>query len=203
MKKIITVVSSCLLFLCPLAAQNSMDGVIMPDKPDTKPYVDYSKKVSGFWAGVDVSSGASIHIDNAYKTSVTTNLNAVFGYRFNSFCQLGLGAGVKVYALQQDRIDPKNDGNIISVPVFFNVRGVMMNPRSREVVPCWSLDAGYAFFDGVYVAPTIGIRVGSLERHHFLAGVGYVLQGSEVCKTDGTHAPGYTHSIQLKLGYQF
>lgn len=202
MKKFIFIIAFLALSLFPLAAQNNMDGVIMPDRPDTKPYVDYSKSESGFWAGVDFSTGASVHIDHSYKTSVTSNVNAVLGYRFNSFLQLGVGAGVKIYDLQQDRIDPVH-GNIVSVPVFLNVRGVMMNPKSRGAVPCWGVDAGYAFFDGLYFAPTVGVRVGSLERHHFLAGVGYVLQGAETRKVDGTHAQGYLHSIQIKLGYQF
>ena len=202
MRRIATFLTLVLSSLA-LCAQNLPDGVILPDKPNTEPYVDYSTKENGFWAGVDILNGTTLHIDKDYRTSVTSSVHAIAGYRFNSYAQIGLGLGVKIYGLQQDRIDPRHDGNIISVPFFFNARGVMMNPRSRVVLPCWSFDIGYAFFDGLYVSPTLGVRIGGLERHHFVAGVAYVLQGAEVARNNGTHAPGYLHSLQLKLGYQF
>ncbi|MCQ2153078.1 MAG: hypothetical protein MJY44_00680 [Bacteroidales bacterium] len=203
MKRVVSILSLLLFGCLFLGAQNLPEGVVMPDAPGTAPYVDYRSKVSGFWAGVDVGSGVSLNVDPAYKASVTADVHAVAGYRFNSFIMVGVGAGVKVYALPGSRVDAKYPGNIVSIPVFLNARGVMMNPRSRVVLPCWSMDAGYSFFDGVYVSPMLGIRVGSAERHHFVAGLAYVLQGAEVHTTVDGSAPGYVHSLQLKLGYQF
>lgn len=181
----------------------AQEGVIMPDKPKNGKYVDYSAKEKGFWAGVDLSSGATIHIDDSYQSSVTSDIHFVAGYRYNCYLQAGIGVGAKIYALQRDRIDAKYPNNRVSIPLYADVRGVIINPVGREVVPCWSFDIGYSFFDGFYMSPTIGIRVGGLERHHFLAGLSYVLQGAQLVRTGGSTAPGYLHSVELKLGYQF
>lgn len=202
MKKFFLISAMLLCGFSFLKAQNLPEGVIMPDRPKTKAYVDYSWKESGFWAGLDLASGASVNVDPKYATAVTTDIHAVAGYRFNSFIMIGAGVGAKIYAPSGNRVDAKYPGNIVSIPVFFNARGVMIDPRSRVTLPCWSLDLGYSFFDGIYVSPMLGVRVGGGERHHFIAGLAYVLQGADLRFGDA-YQKGYLHSIQLKLAYQF
>ena len=177
-----------------LLAQNLPEGVIMPDKPNYAPYVDYNQKESGFWAGLDLGAAVSLNVDQKKIPSVTSGLRAVAGYRFNSFIMIGAGAGVNVYALEGNRVDSKHSGNRLSFPVFFNARGVMMSPRSRVTLPCWSMDIGYSFLDGFYLSPMLGIRVGGTERNHFIAGLAYALQGADL-KVEGTTSPGFLHSV--------
>lgn len=192
------------LLMCPLCLfAGEPEGVIMPGKPDRKPYVDYSVKKQGFWAAAELGAGPSIHITPGFKSSLATEVDLTGGYRFNQYCQVGLGVGVRYYLSASDRVDVKAPDRRTAFPIYANARGVMIDSHARGVVPYWSASAGYTVFDGVFFSPTIGIRVGTMERHHFLVGLSYVLQQTCVVKSDATRLDGVLNSVQLKLGYQF
>lgn len=174
-----------------------------------KRYVDYTAKESGFWGAVELGGGLNLHIDGKYDSSVMTDLCLTGGYRFNKFIQAGVGAGVRYYISGNDRVyvrDRKPDPDVkVSFPVYANFRGIFVDDHARSTVPYWSANVGYTINDGFSFAPTVGFRFGSLERNHFLLGVGYSLQCVSVL--DEEAGSGYKNlvlnAVTLKLGYQF
>lgn len=174
-----------------------------------KRYVDYTAKESGFWGAVELGEGVNLHIDGRYDSSFMTDLCFTGGYRFNKFIQAGAGAGVRYYVSGNDRVyvrDGKPDSDVrISFPVYANFRGIFIDDHARTTVPYWSANVGYTINDGFSFAPTVGFRFGSLERNHFLAGVGYSLQCVNVL--DGESGTDYKNiilnALTIKLGYQF
>lgn len=185
-----------------------VDGARNPLKNSAK-YVDYVSAEKGFWGAVEIGTGANIHITSDYRSSYMADVTFVGGYRINKFFQFGLGAGVRRYFSGNDRIyvsGKKMDPSIkLAFPVFFNVRGLVMDNLSRTVVPYWSANIGYTIFDGFYFAPSVGIRIGSTERHHIIVGVGYALQ--HVNAYDLNNVADYRglalNAATLKIGYQF
>ena len=174
-----------------------------------KRYVDYTAKESGFWGAVELGGGLNLHIDGRYDSSVMTDLCLTGGYRFNKFIQAGVGAGVRYYISGNDRVyvrDRKPDPDVkVSFPVYANFRGIFVDDHARSTVPYWSANVGYTINDGFSFAPTVGFRFGSLERNHFLLGLGYSLQCVSVL--DKEAGSGYKNlvlnAVTLKLGYQF
>lgn len=196
--------TAVILFLSTLLSfAGNNDEVIMPDMPKHKKYVDLSRQEKGFWCAVDLAAGPSLSLDKGHKPSWAGDALFTFGYRVNNFIQAGLGCGIRYYFEEGTRTNAKNL-KPVSIPLFANVRGVMMEPRGHVVVPFWSMNVGYAVFDGFYLSPTVGIRVGSMERSHFTAGIAYVLQGASTKNNDDSvKSNGILNSLQLKLGYQF
>ena len=153
---------------------SDIDNEAIPYVDNGKPYVDYIALDKGFWAAVEVGSGVNIHITNDYKSSIPTELTFTGGYRYSKFFQIGAGIGVRYYFSGDDRVcvrnrKPKTDIKV-AFPLFVNARGLIIDDRSRSTVPYWSANLGYTINDGFYFSPSIGLRMGSLNRNHFLIG---------------------------------
>ncbi|MBO4447697.1 MAG: hypothetical protein J5764_06190 [Bacteroidales bacterium] len=191
---------------------NSPDEVI-PAVKDQSAYVDYSDKETGFWAAAEVGAGVAFDVVPGYgapaRFPIEIDLSA--GYRFNPYIQVGGGVGVvpMIGGARHYYPFPNLDGEYVQkspvyVPIFLCARGVMINPRSRSLVPYWSFNGGYAINGGAYLSPTVGLRIGSLERHHFLVGLSYVgLVGTDLISPIDEIFSTSTHAFMLKVGYQF
>lgn len=186
-----------------------VDGTQNFPKNNSAAYVDYFSVEKGFWGAVEVGAGANIHITSDYQSSYMADITFTGGYRVNKFFQFGLGAGVRRYFSGNDRVyvsDKEMNPSIkLAFPVFFNVRGLVMDNLSRTAVPYWSANIGYTIFDGFYFAPSVGIRIGSTERHHILVGVGYALQHVNAYDLDDMtdYRRLALNAATLKIGYQF
>lgn len=172
-------------------------------------YIDYATRTSGFWGSIELGAGANIHATHKYKSSFPTEILLTGGYRLNKFFQSGLGFGARYYFGGNDRVYVK-DGKAIqnvrlSFPLFANFRGILIDDLSRTTVPYWSANIGYTFNDGFYFAPSLGLRIGSLERHHFIISLGYSLQRTYAIEEgrDTSYKAIVLNAATLKFGYQF
>ena len=196
------------------------DGMMRIPSVRGKAYVDYTIKERGFWGAVELSAGVNVHIVEKYKSSFPLEATFIGGYRVNEYFQIGVGAGVRQYVGGNDRIfvgkNNEYDHRIkVAFPLFANIRGLFIDNRSRTVLPYWSANIGYTIYDGFYLSPSAGLRIGSMERNHFTMGIGYSLQsvkGLNMPK-DSIGRPGEAvtptvqnkilHAVVLKCGYQF
>lgn len=190
-------------------------------------FSDPARRTRGFWAGIELSGGASVSPD--YNSMYPVELAVIPGYRFSEFFAVGVGFGFRYYFhnanMRYDRefrpyfsvgIDPgkelvSEDNYAWAFPIYLDLRGNFLSSKSRRVVPYWSLDAGYTINDGVFVSPTLGLRIGDRVRHHFVIGINYLGQDADLKAPALDSRPGlgdgherrFFHTLRLKLGYQF
>ena len=170
---------------------NRMDkGVPQDPYAPKSPYKDYTGVKSGFWWGAGVSVGVGIPYQEALRACAPVEADFALGYRLNEFFQIGVGFGYRYYIKGENYKyrdkDMYSGFKNMSLPLFGTVSGSMMPGRSRNVVPCWEVEGGYAFGEGYKVggffSPSIGLKFGPLERHHFVLTLGYLLQSTYVHK---------------------
>lgn len=170
-----------LAFLCivslPVFAQER--NITLPEKPNRPEYVDYSSLEKGFFGAVQLSPTLAMDKDDN-KTAIY-QVDLIAGYRFGEFLRLGAGVSPRI-------------GEMKNLPIYVDLRGGFISQRSRMCVPYWSIDVGYTLNQGIYLAPTAGIRVGGL-RHDFVLGIGYFFQGVQ-------DASDFNCAV-LRLGYEF
>ena len=172
---------------------NRMDKGV-PQNPDApkSPYKDFTGVKSGFWWGAGISVGVGIPYQDPLKACAPIEADFALGYRLNEFFQVGVGFGYRYYINTingKERYkfhDKRLYGGFrdMSLPLFGTLSGSMMPGRSRNVVPCWEVEGGYAFGEGYKVggffSPSIGLKFGPLERHHFVLTLGYLLQDTYI-----------------------
>lgn len=191
--------------LCALAASLTLMAQVptVPSAPNVNKgkYTDYTIQEKGFWWGGELLTGV-LFSPWSYSKSIYAPLQAqvVLGYRFNEFIQIGGGIGFRYYF--NDDIAHDGFNTSIGIPLFVDARGLIISGQSRTVVPCWSFDLGYTIGDGMMASPMIGLRFGSGERHHFIAGLAYLAQMALV-ETDFGPYNRMMHGITLKLAYEF
>jgi len=185
--------------LCALLGSLALFAQVptVPSEPSVhkRNYTDFTIQERGFWWGGEVLGGV---LANQLSVYGPIQAQVLAGYRFNEFFQLGGGVGVRYYINNTYRASRSG----VAVPLFLDLRGVMISGDSRFVVPCWSLDVGYAFNDGVMFSPMIGLRFGDEVRHHFILGIAYVGQES-LFNVEGIMLRGFLHGALLKLAYEF
>lgn len=200
--------------------------VDVPEAPRSR-FRDPAIRTRGFWAGIELSGGASVSPD--YNSLYPVELALIPGYRFSEFFAVGVGFGFRYYFrnanMRYDRefaqsfvagIEPgktllRDDNYAWAFPIYLDLRGNFLSSKSRRVVPYWSLDAGYTINDGVFVSPTLGLRIGDRWRHHFLIGISYLGQDADLKAPALDSRPGlgdgherrFIHALRLRLGYQF
>ena len=197
MKKVI------LTSLCVLLGSLSLLAQVptVPQAPNVHKksnYTDCTLQENGFWWGGEVLGGVLAHSRSLYGP---LQAQVVAGYRFNEFIQIGGGVGVRYY-LNDDRY--RFSKSRVSVPIFVDARGLIISGQSRTVVPCWSMDLGWAIGDGFMASPMIGLRIGSGIRHHFIVGLAYL--GQQTWLYDDYYdvaRVGFMNGVMLKLAYEF
>ena len=178
-------------------------------------YHDYTDYTRGFWGAAEFSFGASLNRAEYLGSVVPLEVSVTGGYRLSEFLQLGVGLGIRLYINNQQARRYVNEYGDTSnrpwaFPVYLNARGLFYSGQSRTVVPYWSASLGYTINDGFMFSPTVGIRIGSLTRHHVLVGLGYTAQGSRLKQPgDDPENKVFPYKrkclslLQFKLGYQF
>lgn len=188
---------------------NGQEAERLPQAPQSR-YRDYSSAEKGFWAAAELAGGITVDHDSAIDMAYPVDLTFTFGYRFSEYLQVGVGAGFRYYVENSNariyRSGDKYEDYEWAFPIYGNLRGVFLSGQSRRVVPYWSVSVGHTINDGFMASPTLGLRFGAMERHHFLLGLSYTAQQTRLHRAvDGGPISqfGCLHILQLKLGYQF
>lgn len=199
--------------------------VDVPEAPRSR-FRDPARRTRGFWAGIELSGGASVSPD--FNSMYPVELAVIPGYRFSEFFAAGVGFGFRYYfrnanmrydrefgyapgSGEPGRVLLSDDNYAWAFPLYLDLRGNFLSSKSRRAVPYWSFDAGYTINDGVFVSPTLGLRIGDRVRHHFLIGISYLGQDADLKVPALDSRPGlgdgherrFIHALRLRLGYQF
>lgn len=176
--------------------------IIAPEASKKAKYTDFSTQEKGWYCGVDFSGAATV--SRTIPVMGDLELSFTNGYRFNEYIKVGLGVGIRTYlgADSPEQRDSDLEGNWV-IPLFANVRGDFLPQGQRMFTPYWSVDAGYAFGDGFFYAPTVGVKFGGI-RNSFLLGITYM--GQMMDKTpsgDSSSSSFYTNFLCARIGYEF
>ncbi len=187
---------------------NGEQLAITPEVGKSIRYTDFSESDKGYWASVDLGLGVALDKYNKNSTApaLPIDLNVTMGYRFNEFLMIGIGGGVRYYAIQDDlrfNHEMDNEDFAWAFPLYGQLRGAFISGKSRSVVPYWQFSAGHTFNDGLMLQPVLGLRFGTETRHHFTLALSYTAQQGWKYQGVETLKNGYLHLMQLKLGYQF
>ena len=180
----------------------------IPDAPKKSNFVRYGEREKGYWASVDLGLGVALdrYAKNNTSPAIPIDLNVAMGYRFNEFIMVGLGAGVRYYAHQDDlryHNQEKNRNYAWSFPLYAQLRGAFISGHTRSMVPYWQLSAGYTVNDWVMIQPALGLRFGAATRHHFTLSLSYTAQqGYKYCE-ETLAGKKFLNLVQIRLGYQF
>lgn len=200
-RKVIT----ALMIICTLSPSFSQDKVVkrLPEikKKKVDQYHNYAEYQTGFFCAAELAGGYSCRLEKSNFGFL--ELDAVGGYRFNEYLNVGAGIGARYYFAN----------NLIRYstakwagPMFIDVRGQFIPHQFRNYVPYYSFDIGATIRDGFMLRPTLGLRIGE-PRSAFLIGISYTGQNltSFQCDELGKKMKKnrFVSFITLKVGYQF
>ncbi len=142
---------------------------------------------------VATTVGTAIPMDSPSVVPITWQ---VLGYYHpTERWSVGVGAGLSFYEK-------------LIVPVYGDVRYQI--GRTRKITPHIEMAAGYGFFGGLYLNPSVGIRYTLGKRLRLQLSAGYEMQPLERRKS---HTDSYFHSefaeklnhngISIKVGVEF
>ena len=182
-----------MLIPASLMGQAKHSGYVLPDEPKRAKYIDFPSLDKGLWFAVQVTGAAAFcNVGNG----AISQLDLVAGYRFGEFLKLGLGVSPQFSIGSAGSIPFHGINNSpTALPVYLDLRGNIISQESRMAVPYWNLDAGYSFGEGLYLSPTVGVRVGQ-PRNNFIAGLTYIFQNVAVYGTSFS-------AVGIRLGYEF
>ena len=184
------------LLLFSLTPKSFAQVVHLPQEAKTQKFRDYSLEESGFWFAIEGTAASSIILN--HRNVQRAILSFTGGYRINEFFRIGAGLGGNCYFLGNK--DVRGDENMFTMPVYLDLRGSITSQEVRTIAPYWSFDIGANLGDGFFVSPTIGFRFGE-KRNSFLLGFSYTI--GKMNTTFDDIYPSTTHSLGLKLGYEF
>lgn len=188
MKKIMLAI----LLLSGVAFTAVAQDVVLPERPKTKAYVDYSHKDTGFW--ITAGANASLMFSDG-KSSFFPGIDVVAGYRFGDFLRLGAGVNHKMFST---KTSDANQKNFVDVSIYADVRGNFLPQEHRNFSPYWSFDLGYTMgSNGLYMCPALGLKFGQM-RNDFTIALCYILQHQTV--SDGA---AIENGLGLKIAYEF
>ena len=176
----------------------------LPERPNRPAYVDHSLEETGFWCAVEAYAASGVVPD--YTNAQRAAGQFTCGYMVNEFLKLGVGVGANCYFNNNNKV--RKPDNKWTIPVYFDIRGNLVTQEVRNLVPYWSLDLGYAAYDGVFFQPTLGIRIGE-RRDSWLIGFSYIFQQLDNLKGKDSHGnekdlfPKNGSFLALKIGYEF
>ena len=116
----------------------------------------------------------------------------------SDYVRVGVGIGGRYYGGNHDF--RANSGEF-SVPIYANVRGNFIPTEYRKVVPYYSFDLGGALRDGVFLRPTIGLRIGE-PRAAFLIGISYLGQSTKMWKDDPNKVDNDKKALTFSVMYE-
>lgn len=164
-------------------------------------YHNYAENQTGFFCAAELAGGYSCRLEKSNFGFL--ELDAVGGYRFNEYLNVGAGMGARYYFAN----------NLIRYstakwagPMFIDVRGQFIPHQFRNFVPYYSFDIGGTIRDGFMLRPTLGLRIGE-PRSAFIVGISYTGQDLTSFRRDELGQKMKTNKfvsfITLKVGYQF
>lgn len=191
MRKI--VLTLALLLPLALGAQEHT-GYNLPEAPTNRArYIDFPSLDTGLWFAAQLTPAFGF---SQSSSGPLFQLDLVAGYRFNEFLKLGLGLSPRFNPIDSAGFPFSGvGGSPVSLPIYLDVRGNMISQESRMVVPYWNVDAGYSLMDGIYLSPTVGVRVGPM-RNNFIVGLTYIFQN--VASWNESYS-----AVGLRLGFEF
>lgn len=200
MKKIAALIACIAIMMPALAQENQVTRIpTVPSKDSNSPRSVRTYE-TGFWIAPELTGGITCRTNHPNLGFGEFDVSG--GYRFCQYLKVGIGAAVRYY-FNNDKVRFKNTKVVF--PLYFNVRGNMIDETYRTTVPYYSFDIGATTQDGFMVRPTVGIRIGE-SRGAFLLGLSYVGQNYRVKVSDGTNVVRGNHFISgvaLRVGYEF
>lgn len=200
-RKVIT----ALLIIFALSPGFSQNNVVkrLPAIKEEKvgQYHNYAENQTGFFCAAELIGGYSCRLEKSNFGFL--ELDAVGGYRFNEYLNVGAGMGARYYFANNliRHTTAKWAG-----PMFIDVRGQFIPHQFRNYVPYYSFDIGGTIRDGFMIRPTLGLRIGE-PRSAFLVGISYTGQDLTSFRWDDlgqkTKKNRFVSFITLKVGYQF
>ena len=184
------------LFLFALLVAGSayaQDRDIRMPEPPSKLHNIAEKDGSSFWCAIE-AGGGSTTMENK-KNVAMVGMSYIGGYRFGQYLKVGVGLGVLYYPNSRNA---RNTKNHLAMPLFANVRGNILSDNIRRTVPYWSVNIGTSIPDGLFMSPSVGLRIGE-KRNAFLVSIGYTLRHF---KSYPESTSNYSGAL-LKLGYEF
>ncbi len=158
----------------------------------------------------ELSAGATI--ESGLRPAIPLQFSVVNGVRLSEFFQVGLGIGVRYYASNGNvRYYEQTSGDGVLVkehspwafPIYADLRGNFVSHDGRNLVPYWSLDAGYTLGDkNFYFSPTVGVSIGGM-RNDVLVGVFYMGQFLKDPFGPRLSEHSLLDGLGLKVGFQF
>ena len=142
-------------------------------------------RIGSIWAKEGTTNRSPPVQDQPVNGFSGLNIMNMHGYQLNKWISLGLGAGIDIYNVNENRSQT-------FLPVFFDFRTY---PFDNKVSPYFVLNGGYGFgvdiFDnfsesadefyegGWMAAPALGFRFASDRKGNFLLELGYRLQDTK------------------------
>ena len=114
------------------------------------------------------------------------------GYQINPYIYLGAGLGVHLYSMD-------NFETSVALPIFANFRA---NFTKTKVSPFFDAKIGYSVVDlkGVYLSPSLGVRIGLSNNLGLNIKVGYSAQKFTYWAYKYTIKDSYIHSANISIG---
>ena len=152
-----------------------------------------TKRYKGY-ADFQVSTGN----DGVYYKINTLAFGGItsHGYQVNPHIFFGSGIGVQYYNF-------RNFDTGVAVPVFANLRA---NITKTMVSPYFDVKIGYSVVDikGVFISPSIGVRLGISDNEAINLQFGYCLQGYKYYDYYYYFPEqAYVHSLNISLGFEW
>lgn len=185
-----------LLLLSFMIPKSYSQDVRLPQEAKPLKFRDYTLQENGFWFAIEGTAASSIILN--HRNVQRAILSFTGGYRINESFRIGAGLGGNCYFLGNKEV--RGDENMLTMPVYLDLRGSITSQEVRTIAPYWSFDIGANLGDGFFVSPTIGFRFGEI-RNSFLLGFSYTI--GKMNTTFDNIYPSTTHYLGLKLGYEF
>ena len=174
------------------AANAQNREIRMPESPKAT-QLNIAEADRGFWCVIEAGGGSTLMEE--HKNVGMLEVSYTGGYRFNQYLKVGVGLGVLYYP-NGEKV--RDSGKKLAMPLFLNLRGNLLSDEIRRTVPFWSVNVGTAMPDGLFLTPSVGLRIGE-KRNAFLMSVGYTLRH---LKTAVGCCENYSGAM-VKLGYEF
>lgn len=149
-----------------------------------------------------VEFGPAITLSGMEKTAFGGAVYTSHGYQFCPEFFVGGGVGAFGFLENEDG----EPGGIGGIPLYLSLQSYLMR---GEVAPFVDLKVGYALFDydGLYLAPTVGVQVMRKERMALRVGVSYSRVGVQDSYTNAEGGRStdrwYLQWLGLHIGLTF
>ena len=174
------------------AAYAQQREIRMPEAPKAKQQ-NIAEADRGFWCAIEAGGGSTLMEER--KNVGMLGASYTGGYRFSQYLKVGVGLGVLYYP-NGEKV--RDSGKKLAMPLFLNMRGNFLSDEIRRTVPFWSVNVGTTMPDGLFLTPSVGLRIGE-KRNAFLMSVGYTLRRLKTAE----NCCGSYSGAMVKLGYEF